>query len=602
MVNLVQLVEQYIRLCAARPKEAFGRPLDITLAEVAAILCCTLRNATLTLKKMQARGWLLWQPGRGRGNRSVLTLVLDPADLLLSVAKELVQTGEIRASQELLEQYGQAWPTFAQHFSRWMNIQFGARITREKGSSGRVDTLRLFFDRPFAGLDPIHVLLRSQTHLVKHLFDTLVRFDPATKRVEPHLAFYWEADEDGTRWTFYLRKGVLFHHGCTLTADDVRFSLLRLMQQSFKHRWLARSIAAVDVCDDYVVTIRLKQRDELFLQALSREQMAIVPRDYAEQMGEQFARLPAGTGPFRVVRHDDSMLVLEAFAPYFAGRPFLDRIELWCVPGMRQPELTEESMLVVDKAHPAYELADASWRDVVRQEQCFQYVSLNAAKKGPLADDAFRALVASMLSGAALRAALQGGREQAEVWGERMQQDTRLPDAKEAARLIAASGYRGEKLALYTYPDADHVEDAEWIREKAKEYGIVIEIRYASPEELAQPAVLQAADLVVDSANADERTELSLVEFLRAEALSITHHLDERTKAEVEQLIRQMGQTTTTEERQAVVRAIMDRLKARHLFVPLYANRIEMIAHPRLSGVSLDAYGWIDFRSVFLRE
>lgn len=61
-----------------------------------------------------------------------------------------------------------------------MNSQFGARINREKDSSGRVDTLRLFIDRTFAGLDPIHVLLRSQTHL----------------------AFYWEVDEDRTRWTF----------------------------------------------------------------------------------------------------------------------------------------------------------------------------------------------------------------------------------------------------------------------------------------------------------------------------------------------------------------------------------------------------------------
>ncbi|MFP3381589.1 SgrR family transcriptional regulator, partial [Bacillus sp. SIMBA_069] len=77
----------------------------IALAEVATRLFCTLRNATLTLKKMQKQGWLIWQPGRGRGNRSVLTCLLSPVDVVLSVAKEIVQKGEIKASRELIDQY-----------------------------------------------------------------------------------------------------------------------------------------------------------------------------------------------------------------------------------------------------------------------------------------------------------------------------------------------------------------------------------------------------------------------------------------------------------------------------------------------------------------
>ncbi|MFF0825356.1 SgrR family transcriptional regulator [Brevibacillus sp. NPDC003359] len=600
----MQLVEQYMRLCAGRPNEAIAHPLDISLAEVAAILFCTSRNATLTLKKMQSQGWVVWQPGRGRGNRSVLTCLLAPSDLIMSVAKELVQKGEIRAARDMIDEYGAHLPVLNEKFSRWMNSQFGHRVMREKGSKGRVDTLRLFYNRPFAGLDPIHILLRSESHMVKQLFDSLVQFDPVTKRIEPAIAFYWEASEEGKQWTFYLRKGVLFHHGRPLVADDVRFSLLRLMEHSYKHRWLAASIVSITVKDDYVLTISLYMPDELFLQALSKEYMAIVPHDYVLQMGEQFAQMPVGTGPFRVVRNDDSMLVLEAFTPYFGGRPFLDRIEIWCVPGMEAEVQADETLLSVTSMDNHRDTSVPAWSDVGRLEDCFQYVSMNGAKNGPLSHSEFRRLIVAIICGQALRQELQGTREHAVIWGgtDSFQEKREVPDSQELVRIFKESGYQGEALSLYTYPDSDHIEDAQWIQKTCQEYGIAIEIRYASPEELALPSLLQEADLVVDSANVDERAELSLREFLYAGALSISHHLDPHGKEEIEYLMKDMSCVQTAQDRHAYVDSIMDTLTACSTFVPLYSNRVEMLAHPRLSGVSLDAYGWIDFRRIFVRE
>jgi ABC-type transport system substrate-binding protein len=43
--------------------------------------------------------------------------------------------------------------------------------------------------------------------------------------VVPSLAEYWTISDDGKRITFYLRKGVRFHHGRAVTAEDVKFSL-----------------------------------------------------------------------------------------------------------------------------------------------------------------------------------------------------------------------------------------------------------------------------------------------------------------------------------------------------------------------------------------
>ncbi len=610
VVCCVQLVEQYNRLCAGCPKEAFGQPQEIALAEVASILFCTFRNATLTLKKMQNQGWLIWQPGRGRGNRSVLTCLLPPADVVLGVAKEMVQRGDIKASRELIEQYQEQWTALADDFSLWMSSQFGLRVTREKENS-RVDTLRLFFDHSLQGLDPIHVLLRSQTHLVKHLFDCLVRFDLVAKSIEPNLSFYWEVDETGREWTFFLRKGVLFHHGRLLTANDVCYSLQRLQGESSKHRWLTSSIVSVVAKDEYVVVITLDEPDELFLHALSKEYMSIVPRDYVEQMGEKFAQMPVGTGPFRVVRNDESMLVLEAFQPYFGGRPFLDRIEIWCVPELPEDKQMakglDRSQLLLPGSHGDHELEkdEISWRGLARQEQCFQYVSFNSAKEGPLRNPAFRRRMASIFSAQELCEDLKGPREPSFVWGNHGTLvagcEAENDYAEETLKIGAECGYQGEILRLYTYPDLDHVEDAEWVQRRAKKYGVTIELIYAEPEELAMPAMLEAADMVIDSANVDERSELSLREFLYAGALSITHHLNVEQKEEVDRINRLLGRARTREEKQAHMASMMAFLHKMDTYVPLYSNRVEMLAHPRLSGVSLDAFGWVDFTRIFVK-
>lgn len=595
----MQLLEQYMRLCTGYPHSKYGSPVDISLAEVAEILCCTLRNATLTLKKMQAKGWLTWQPGRGRGNRSVLVCSIRPADLVLSIAKEAVHQGEIRTSRELISQYEADIPQLAEVYARWMSSHFGIQAASE---TGKIDILRLFVDRPFVGLDPIHVLLRSQTHIVKHVFDTLVRFDPVTKKIEPHLVYDWETDSSRCEWTFYMRKGVLFHNGSKLRADDVCYTLNRLKKEASSHRWMMHTVETVEALGEHVVRIRLNQPNELFLDLLSKEYMAIVSRDFMEQASGTLVQMPVGTGPFRLVRNDDSMLALEAFEPYFRGRPFIDRIEFWCVPAM-QAEAKQIVMPVTEEDSRLME-RDSSWKSVVRLEECFQYLSFNAAKEGPLCNDAFRRQIASLIDPQKLCEDVQGSRERLGSWGFGSALEHHSQDWKDVT--IATQGrdssYAGEVLKLYTYPDIDHVEDAEWIKERCASCGIAVEIVYAGPEELARPEVMQQADMVLDSANVDEREEASLLELCFANALSITHHMKPSVKAHVTQRITGLQQETSVQERKRKVRRIIRELIEHQVFIPLYHNRIDMLAHPRLAHVHLDAYGWIDFARLIFRH
>ena len=87
-------------------------------------------------------------------------------------------------------------------------------------------TLRMAYDSDPTSLDP-HEQLASATLQLSHLtFDPLLRFRQDLT-LEPRLAKTWKKiDERTTR--FYLREGVRFHSGRTLSAEDVVWTFNRL--------------------------------------------------------------------------------------------------------------------------------------------------------------------------------------------------------------------------------------------------------------------------------------------------------------------------------------------------------------------------------------
>ena len=64
------------------------------------------------------------------------------------------------------------------------------------------------------------------------MFDNLIRRDPrdSGKTIIPDLAHSWEIAKDGKTYTFLLRKGVQFHDGAELTADDVKATFDRIVK------------------------------------------------------------------------------------------------------------------------------------------------------------------------------------------------------------------------------------------------------------------------------------------------------------------------------------------------------------------------------------
>jgi oligopeptide transport system substrate-binding protein len=191
-------------------------------------------------------------------------------------------------------------------------------------------------------LDPARISDSYGRSVAQQIFDGLVEFDQ-TLTIVPALAQFWKASRDNLTWTFTLRRGVRFHHGREMTSDDVVYSILRLLDPAVKasvpdlfvsvkgaqdfREGRARHVSGIVAVDRYTVQITLTESLAPFVSVLAVGHAKIVPRDLAEQLGEQFGQRPVGTGPFRFVRWERGKeIVLAANPDYFQGPPRLAQI------------------------------------------------------------------------------------------------------------------------------------------------------------------------------------------------------------------------------------------------------------------------------------
>jgi peptide/nickel transport system substrate-binding protein len=166
------------------------------------------------------------------------------------------------------------------------------------------------------------------------LHDALVKPMPGNP-MAPSLAESWTVSRDGLAYEFVLRKGVRFHNGDPVTAEDVKFSLDRY--RGGGATTLKERVAGVDVLDAQRVRIRLKQPWPDFMTFYGTPATGaawIVPKRYVERVGDDgFKRAPVGAGPYRFVSFAPGVeLVLEASETYWRKTPSVKRLVFRSVP------------------------------------------------------------------------------------------------------------------------------------------------------------------------------------------------------------------------------------------------------------------------------
>lgn len=579
--HFMTILEQYMNLWLQYGKgRSEGEKLEMTIQNISETLFCTERNSKLIIKKLEELNWILWFPGRGRGNRSKLSFQKHPLSLILERGKEITKQGDVKSGIAFIERYSSYFPSLLTQFQTWIDSIFGYQV--ERTSQGRRDVLRLQVQMNLdIALDPVYATMRSECHMVKHIYDTLVYVDGNTNSVEPRLAFYWEYDDQKHIWTFYLRKGVQFHNRKELTAHDIEHTFKRFMKaKNNPHAWMLQHVESLHILDDYIVQVRLSTDNKLFLHAVSAEQCSIVSEDEDGKL--------LGTGPFRLCENNEDVFVLEANDFYFRERPFLDRIELWNV------ESRVNTYDILAKAR--YKNIDKHYKELSRLESNVTYVTLNTAKEGPIQDTQFRKALYNIIHGKAIIEELQGAR------GKIAEELVLIKSGaihinEDIHTLIKDSSYRNETLRLYTFTGQDHVEDSNWIQKECAKYGVNIDIEFLETEELLQISTIQKADIMHDSATISERIEESLLYMFLTKNSFIHQH----SNINFNEVLQPYFIENQLDKRVTLLRDIEDTLLRQIHIIPLYRNKQQVSSHEKIQNIIINSQGWIDFYEIWFK-
>lgn len=236
-------------------------------------------------------------------------------------------------------------------YNRWIIIflvmaVFGCDSSKKPNREKEV--FRYNEHKNISGLDPAFAKDNADIWAVHQLFNGLVQMDN-NMNILPCIASSWVISEDGTLYTFQLRKDVLFHPhkqfgaGKTraVTAEDFVYSFQRLSDPKVASpgSWVLSAVQDYKALNKSTFQIELKYPFPAFLGMLSMKYFSVVPKEIVDFYGTSFRANPIGTGPFKFKRwSENNKLVFRRNPQYFEvdengnKLPYLEAIAITFLP------------------------------------------------------------------------------------------------------------------------------------------------------------------------------------------------------------------------------------------------------------------------------
>lgn len=171
-------------------------------------------------------------------------------------------------------------------------------------ATGTVDVLRIGISLEPSTMDP-HIQSGIATRVIKqNLYRGLLAYEVDGK-IGYEIGESYAVSKDGLSFTFKIRPNATFHDGKAVTAEDVKFSIERIMDPKTSATFGADFRNVVDHCEVVsakTIKIVLKAPCAPFLDYLALPESAIVSKSWTESHNNDLDANPMGSGPYKFVK------------------------------------------------------------------------------------------------------------------------------------------------------------------------------------------------------------------------------------------------------------------------------------------------------------
>lgn len=479
---------------------------------------------------------------------------------------------------------------------------FAGNAAFAAGSLEKVLTIGV--DQEAVGLDPHIVTAFSSMRRIDLLYNRLVRLDDNFV-VVPDLASSWEIPDNLT-YIFHLRKGVKFHNGREMTADDVKYSLNRVLdpKTASPGRSYISLITSIDVVDRYTVKLHLSAPLASLLDGLTSDNCSIVAKEIVEANGN-LQRVDAGTGPFMLKEWvaDNSMTLVRNPDYFEKDAPSLDKVIFRVIPeqtsllaGVRSGDL--DMATINDGAVIRQAVKDSKVVVMNKPGLNMRIFSFNTSRK-PFDDVRVRQAVASVLDRSEILTVAEFGMGKptgpipvaATQWALPVDKlPFAKPDAAKAKKLLAEAGYpNGFSFKITcssTYEGGLAV--AQVVQNELKEIGIDAQLEVVEWGVYIDKWTKRDYDTMIELRGGSGEPDRFLYRTFYSTG-GVNNFLFK--DAEVDKLLDQGRTQTKTADRQATYRQLQTLLVEKAPAVFLYCPNENQVMSSKVSGFKIVGNG-----------
>ena len=363
--------------------------------------------------------------------------------------------------------------------------------------------------------DPQQTTSGEVAKVTNQIFDTTVAFKPASGgELTDGLAK--EYTLDGKTATLTLKEGVTFHNGEEFTAEDVRATIRRFIDEDYEY-FLGENrsgyssvtfgdwIESVEASDTYEVTINLSQRYAPFLRNLAMFAASILSKAQIEEMGsgaEAQAELgldPKGTGPFVFEELDNAneRIRFSAYGDFWGEGPFVDELVIKTIPDNQtraQDVINGDSHIIDNLGSEALEQIDGSDSASVKNKDGINvgYMAFNQSRKEAFRKPKVRQAISYAVDTEAIVDSIYQGFASGanqplppDVLGHKDGIDPYPKDMEKAQSLLEEAGETGLEFELATFSNPrgynpSPIQTANQIQSDLEELGLSVEINQFS--------------------------------------------------------------------------------------------------------------------------